>query len=854
MLTSYVAKPVAAALMLAWAHCATATVISQLDMKSAGEINRLTLEAPVGMLIDTSIAGRGDSVLIKLKGGEKENLLSYFDNLKKNPLVKNARILPGGLAEEVTLLIELKKAVSVLDETIVALPGKVSRWELVLVDAPKEQIKANPAALSQLSVVRRDGRFDLALTGSTGLTVEASIQDSPPRLIIELPEVPLAQASAAAARFHGEVSLLKSVKASAMQGGSRLTFDLSETVDLVDTRGLIVGEQGEVVLGLVPDGRVSAASVGRLGALGFESGDGVMQLRLAGTSGSRVSAYTIENPPRLVVDFIGWTPEQVKDALAQFGGKSSATLGAPMLDTTRLGSARAVFDLAVSAPFRNARPVRLPVEGSPDVYADNMLISLDPSAAPPSQNLLARGPLDLRYRRELHDGRQSEVIIRPPVLENAERFAEAALRPERSREYALMGLLSKAMESDSKYQAAKSEFEAMQELLPQARAGYLPTASFDYQRSTARQNVIEAPNAAFPKGSVGYPNTSMTLTLTQAIFKPQAWIKIDQAELAVEQARLNVAAAEQDLIMRVASAYLNVMAATDGVELARAEREATEKQYDQAKARIESGLGTVSQLHDTEARLSLTKAREIEAANRVDDARLAVKEIIGEDVSSVRGFKADFDASEPMPSAVEPWVEASLEQNLALQGRKLATEIAALEITRQRAGHLPTVSLVGNVSRQDSGGSLYGGGQKSDNAELGVRVSIPITDGGMTMSLGREAVARKEKAEHEREQERRRTERVARSAFNGVVTSAKTLSALRQSVVAQESALETRIEGFNSGLYNVVAVMDAYRLYYAAQRDFLQARYDYVVNRLKLRQSVGALSRADLEAIAVLMQ
>jgi outer membrane protein len=329
---------------------------------------------------------------------------------------------------------------------------------------------------------------------------------------------------------------------------------------------------------------------------------------------------------------------------------------------------------------------------------------------------------------------------------------------------------------------------------------------------------------------------------------------MDQAQLAVKQAELNLLAAEQDLILRVATSYLNFLASNDGVELARAEREATEKQYEQAKSRMDSGLGTIAQVHDMEARLSLTKAREIESENRVDDARLALKEIVGEGVSGVRGFKSDFDPAMPLPSSIESWVEASTEQNLALQGRALAVEIAAMEITRQRAGHLPTVSLVGSMNRLDAGGSLYGDGQLSENAEIGVRFNLPLTDGGMTMSMSREASARKDKAAHEREQEQRRTERLTRSSYNGLVTSAKTLDALRQSVVAQESALETRIEGFNSGLYNVVAVMDAYRLYYTAQRDFFQSRYDYLLNRLKLKQAVGTLSRKDLEDISALMQ
>jgi outer membrane protein len=195
-----------------------------------------------------------------------------------------------------------------------------------------------------------------------------------------------------------------------------------------------------------------------------------------------------------------------------------------------------------------------------------------------------------------------------------------------------------------------------------------------------------------------------------------------------------------------------------------------------------------------------------------------------------------------------------LSQNLALQARAMATEIAALEVKRQKAGYLPTVSLVATHSYNDSQGSLFGGTSKIQNTELGVRLSMPIFEGGMTTSLVRESVARQDKAREEHEQESRKTERLARSALLGVQSSAQTLSALRKSLVAQESALEAKEEGLRSGLYSVVQVVDAYRLYYAAKRDYLQARYDYLLNRLKLKQSVSSLSRNDLEDLAELLK
>lgn len=841
-------------MVAAWSPAAAAASVTTLEVRGEGEVARVVFELPLGMFVDAELSGQGSNLELRLKGADRRDLAARLEQLaKKHPLLKGARVLPGR-GDEVRVLFEFTRPVAVLDETVVALPNKQSRWEIVLSGDRQAQAPATSAMLNQVRAVRRDGRLDITLIGSAGLTAEAFFPEGAAVLAVDLPGVSLGQASAAVRQFRGDTALVRSVKAVAGgTGGARLLFELSEAADLIDTQGLIADGQGQIVMSLVPDAQAKTAPSGNLSGLAFDAADGLMQFRLSGVAGSRINAYTIEDPPRLVVDFLGWKPEQVKEAISRFRANSPATLGEARLDTTRLGSARAVFDLAVSAPFQTARTVVIPdAGGRPPV--ETLVISLAPGAVPPDTQMLARrGPVDLRFRRELLDGRQPTVVIRAPTLESKSRYAQTAPRPERGKEFELLGMLTKALAADSKYAAAKAEFEAIGEAVPQARAGYLPVASFDYQRSTVRQDVTQASNPTFPTGVSIYPNRSMTLTLTQPVFKPQAWIKMSQAAIAVEQAKLNVIAAEQDLILRVSTAYLNLLAANDGVELARAEREATGKQHELAKTRLQTGLGTITQFHDTEARLSLTEAREIEARSRLDDALLAIKEILGESISGVKGIKVDFDTAHPVPAAPAPWVEAALEQNLALQSRNMAAQIAALEISRQRSGHLPTLSLVGTLTNQDTGGSLYGGGQRYDTRDIGVRLSIPLTDGGLTSSMVREARAREGKATSEREQEQRRTERLARSAFNGVIASSQTMSALRKSVFAQDSALQARLEGFSSGLYNVVVVMDAYRLYYTAQRDFLQARYDYLINRLKLKQAVGILSRADLEDIAALL-
>jgi outer membrane protein len=639
---------------------------------------------------------------------------------------------------------------------------------------------------------------------------------------------------------------------------TQMIFDLNESVDLVGSAGVMEGDRGRVLVGLAPDAPPQAAMMekGNLGDLRVDELAGRLEIAIQGVEESRINAYTVDEPPQLIIDFLGWAPKQLAAVVAAFV-PSHPAVRSLRVEATRLGSGRLVAELSSPTTLigktLNAQKVgeetlrTLTLALRTPLSSDSTMADGQPSGA--------RDLLDGRFRRNLREeGDQSRpsLTIRPVQLEG--RWAkEKPPAPARGKSFALLPMLQQAMERDPKYLAAKSDYEANIEAVPQARAGYLPTAALDAQYTKTQQNVLHAANASFPTGASSYGSNSQTLTITQPILKAQAYVKMDQASLAAEQARVNLVAAEQELILRVATNYLNLLAAKDARELALAEREATEKQFEQARVRLERGLGTITQLHDTEARYAVTEAHEIESGNKFDDALQALKEIVGERVDDVRGFRGDFDAPSPQPDRVDSWVQAALEQNLALKSRALASEIADLEVLRQQAGYLPTLNLVGSMGRQDSGGSLYGDGQNAENKELGLKFNMPLFEGGMTRSLVREATARKEKASQEREQEQRHTERATRSSFLVVQASSRSLLALRKTVKAQDSALQARLEGFKLGTTSIVNVVDAYRLFFSAKRDYLQARYDYLVNRLRLKQAVGTLSRTDLEDLGTLL-
>ncbi len=655
---------------------------------------------------------------------------------------------------------------------------------------------------------------------------------------------------------------------------SRLVIDLLEPYEVLDETIAAIGSgvsQWEVVLG-------RQAVHDELTSVDLNTADGQRTLLLRGGKDLRADTQLLRNPQRLVIDF----PRLGKAHVSRMFGSVTfdpAVFGLPRFqDLPRAGS-RVVMpirpgqDLSLVSPELSRSnagasvlialaplPVTAPapaVAAAPKLPAAPAGRSPAIAVAPPvfGEPAPAARPLDLAVGREPLGPVRS---MRPVTLDSVPAGDEVArIGQPGLQSVGLMETLTLGLEKDPKYRAAKADFVANSEATPQARAAYLPTATYDFQRNSENQKIISSTIDAY-KAVQGqtqrYPVISHVITITQPIIKAPAWVKMEQARISVEQSRLALVAAEQDLIVRVAAAYLTQLAAQDGLELARAEREATEKQAEQARVRLASGLGTVTQLHETEGRFALTQAREVEARNRLEDARAALKEIVGSDVQSLKPFVGDIDPASPQPAQVEPWVAAALNQNLALQARAMATEIAALEVKRQKAGYLPTLSLVASHSYNDSQGSLFGGSSKIQNTELGVRLNMPIFEGGMTSSLVRESVARQDKAREEQDQESRKTERLARSALLGVQSSAQTLSALRKSLVAQESALQAKEEGMRTGLYSVVQVVDAYRLYYAAKRDYLQARYDYLLNRLKLKQSVSSLSRSDLEDLAELLK
>jgi outer membrane protein len=402
-----------------------------------------------------------------------------------------------------------------------------------------------------------------------------------------------------------------------------------------------------------------------------------------------------------------------------------------------------------------------------------------------------------------------------------------------------------ALQNDSRFRAAQATYRADLQRLPQARGALLPNIS---GQGSATRNDLEVRSDLnnVPTGKANFGSTEFSLSLTQPLYNSALFAGLRQARAEVRRAEAQFAAARQDLIVRVAENYISVLAALDNVDLNAAQKAANGRQLEVVEGRLEVGLATVTDVHQARARFELDVAGEIEALNILRDTRQGLREITGKIIGNVARLKQDAPLIEPDPPDVEKWVQTAVTQNPTIVAARETAQIALEEIKRQRAGHLPTLDFVGNARSTDDEGSASGPGVETDRTEYGLQLNVPIYQGGRVSAAAREAGYRYGASQQDLETLRRSTERTTRSAFLGVVSGASRIRALRQSVIAAESAVEAKREGFEAGINTNLEVLDAQRDLFISATDLLRARYDYILNILRLKQAAGLLSEEDL--------
>ena len=272
----------------------------------------------------------------------------------------------------------------------------------------------------------------------------------------------------------------------------------------------------------------------------------------------------------------------------------------------------------------------------------------------------------------------------------------------------LIDVFRLAQASDTAYGAARSVWAAAQERIPQARAGLLPLASLSASAQyTDRRTRFR--DASVPRTNVDFSSTAISLTVTQPLYRRQNAIAYEQALTQVEQADAQLAGSAQDLILRVAQAYFDVLLAQDTVLFSEANRTAIAQQLEQAKRNFEVGVATITDTHEAQARYDLATAQEIAARNDLELRRRALEQVIGRAAPPLAPLGPQFTLKTPEPARMEPWVELALNSNLQVRISRSSLVFATQEIERNRAAHLPTLDAFATASENGSGAAAIGG-------------------------------------------------------------------------------------------------------------------------------------------------
>ncbi|SDG60188.1 TolC family outer membrane protein [Propionivibrio dicarboxylicus] len=420
----------------------------------------------------------------------------------------------------------------------------------------------------------------------------------------------------------------------------------------------------------------------------------------------------------------------------------------------------------------------------------------------------------------------------------------------------ILQVYREALVNDPQYVAARATVAAGREKLPQGLAGLLPTISATGNMTGNRNTYTVTGTTPLAAPSRNFNSNGWNLNLTQPLFRWQNIVQYGQAQLQVAQAEANFAQSSQDLILRVAQAYFDVLYAQENLTAVRASKQAIAQQLEQAKKNFEVGTATITDSQEAQSRYDLATAQEIAASNDLEVKRYALRVIVGKDPGALNRLRAQAALVPPQPATMDRWVDAAEKDSFVVQAQEAAAEVADKEIERNRAGHYPTLDLVANYGQTNS---IYSVGVPGAMLEttprnVAVQVNLPLFQGGAVNSRTREAVANREAARANLDNARRTAALSARQSYLGVVNGLAQVKALEAALISSTSALESNKLGYEVGVRINIDVLNAENQVYVTKRDLFKARFDTLMAQLKLKAAVGALSENDLEAINPLFE
>ena len=410
-------------------------------------------------------------------------------------------------------------------------------------------------------------------------------------------------------------------------------------------------------------------------------------------------------------------------------------------------------------------------------------------------------------------------------------------------------LYESARAYDATFLSAKAQFDANVALADQAKAGLLPTIGFSGTVSRSDFN----PTYGITGGERYFGTRSYGVTATQALYRPGNLATYNQGQKQLLIADAALQTAEQDLMVRLAQAYFDVLSSKDSLTLVKAQKAAVAEQLASAKRNFEVGTSTITDTNEAQARFDLSRAQEIAAENDLRVKQLALNTLVGKPEVQPFGIKAGAALPALKGDDMNQWVDASQQTHPSVRSAQMAVDVAVLENDKSRAGHKPTLDGFISLNNSANIAGAVAGNATNDSryylGQAGVTLTVPLFAGFATQNRLKQTLALEEKARVDLENAKRTVAQATRTAYFGVLSGISSVSAFEAAEKSSQSALDSNKLGYQVGVRINIDVLNAQSQLYQTKKDLAAARYNVLLGQLKLRQANGSLKSEDLSSI-----
>lgn len=409
-----------------------------------------------------------------------------------------------------------------------------------------------------------------------------------------------------------------------------------------------------------------------------------------------------------------------------------------------------------------------------------------------------------------------------------------------------------ALSHDAQFQSAKYTLQSYEQALPLAESSLLPSVTASASGSAVRGTTTSESNGASSTNNLNYLAPSQSITMRMPLYNPDATQRLRQAGSQVESAQATFLSRKAQLVDRLATAYLQMMLAEDTFIATHIQVHSVVTQRNLMRRKFEQGEGTITEVAEARANLSINMAQWAEARDQLAITRQALKLISGQSVESIARLDEFFSPPSLVPAALETWQVMAAQSNQDVVAQRKNLEAAQAGVARANAGYSPRVDFVASASqsRNESIGNLD---QTTTQGNIGVQLSMPLYTGGAVKATVSQALADQSKAESELISTMRTTELEVARLFQAIQTGLTKLDAYQSSLESSRIALDGTQQGQESGLRTNTEVLEAMRKVYQARRDLAQVRYEHIVHRLRLYNMAGIAAESVVSYIDELL-